>query len=400
MTFQTGSSQAGPTEAPFTLSSPLARRAKAAEQPPPIAMASPDINEQDVEAVAAVVRSGRLALGFRAPAFERAVADYVGVEHAVAVSSGTAALHLIVKALGLGPRDEVLVPSFTFAASVNAILYEGARPVFAEMDPETFNLDVKDLEHRITHHTKAILAVDVFGAPADWDALGRIAKRYGLALIDDCCEALGAEYQGRKVGGFGQAGAFAFYPNKQVTTGEGGMIVTNRSDLAALARSYANQGRGAMGAWLEHERLGYNYRMDEMSAALGLSQFKRIEEILDRREAVARCYAERLRALPEVGIPGAVAGGRRSWFVYVVTLPDGCDRDETIEGMEEDGVPARGYFSPIHTQAYIRRLYGDLEGTLPVTEAMARRTLALPFHVHLTDAEMDRVVASLKKNMK
>ena len=363
-------------------------------------MAAPDLDERDVEAVAAVVRSGRLALGPRAGDFERAVAGYVGVRHAVAVSSGTAALHLIVRGLGLGPRDEVLVPSFTFAASVNAILYEGARPVFVEMDPETLNLDPADLERRITHRTRAILAVDVFGLPADWDTLERLGRRYGLPLIDGCCEALGAEYRGRRLGSFGDAGAFAFYSDDQITTGEGGMIVTDRDDLAALARSCANQGRGAMGAWPEHARMGYSYRMDEMSAALGLSQMGRIDQLLARRERVARMYREGLAAaLPEVAVPEPAGQGRRSWFAFAVTLPEGCDRDRTIAGMESEGVPARGCFAPIHTQPYIRERFGDLEGTLPVTEAVARRTLALPFHNRLIGAQVDRVLGALRRHL-
>ena len=365
----------------------------------PIAMAHPDISEEDVAAVVQVLRSGCLSLGPRVTSFEKAVAEYVGVEHAIAVSSGTAALHLIVKSLGLGTRDEVLVPSFTFASSVNAILYEGAKPVFVEMDPNTFNLDVSDLEHRITHRTRAIMAVDIFGVPADWDALSRVAERHGLALIDDCCEALGAECQGRKLGSFGHAGAFAFYPNKQITTGEGGIIVTNRSDLAALTRSYANQGRGAMGAWLEYDRMGYNYRMDEMSAALGVSQMGRIDEMLARRERVARMYTERLAMMAGVEAPRPVAGGKRSWFVYVVTLEEGLDRDLTMQRMAKEGIPTRGYFSPIHTQPYIRKLFGDLEGTLPVTEALAKRTLALPFHNHMTEPEIERVLDSLGRNL-
>jgi perosamine synthetase len=362
-------------------------------------MALPEMDERDVQAVSRVVRSGCLALGPMVTRFEQAIAEYVGVEHAVAVSSGTAALHLIVKALGLGPRDEVLVPSFTFAASVNAILYEGAKPVFVEMDPRTFNLAVADLEHRVTHRTRAIMAVDVFGLPADWTRLDQFAQQFGLMLIDDCCEALGAEHSGRKLGGFGQAGAFAFYPNKQITTGEGGMLVTNRADLAALARSYANQGRDAMGAWLEHDRIGFNYRMDEMSAALGLAQFERIESFLAKREHVARMYTERLAGIPGVQGPPPFPPGRRSWFVYVVTLDPGCDRDRTIRGMEAEGVPARGYFAPIHTQPYILQRYGDLRGTLPVTEAMARRTLALPFHNNMTESVIERVLAALARNI-
>jgi perosamine synthetase len=366
----------------------------------PVQMCLAEVSEQDIEAVTQVVRSTRLALGPMAPAFERAMAAYVGVEHAVAVSSGTAALHLIVKALGLGPRDEVLVPSFTFAASVNALLYEGVRPVFVDMDPHSLNLDPADLEHRITHRTRAIMAVDVFGVPADWEGLERVAKRHGLMLIDDCCEGLGSEHKGRKLGSFGEAGAFAFYPNKQITTGEGGMIVTNRADLATLARSYANQGRSAMGAWLEHDRVGYNYRLDEMSAALGLSQLGRIEEIVAKRNRVAQLYTERLAGLAQVEAPWEFPWNRRSWFVYAVTLEEGLDRDRTIAAMAEEGVPARGYFAPIHTQPYIRELYGDLAGTLPVTEKMAKRTLALPFHNRLTEGEVEHVLGVLKRSLR
>lgn len=365
----------------------------------PIAMSAPEVDESDVRAVQEVVRSGRLALGPRLEQFERAMAGYVGVRHAVAVGSGTAALHLIVRALGLGPGDQVLVPSFTFAASVNAILYEGAEPVFVDLDPDTCNLDVADLEARITPRTRAIMAVDVFGHPADWEALERIAARHGLALVDDCCEALGAEYRGRKIGTFGAAGAFAFYPNKQMTTGEGGMVVTDDARLADLCRSCANQGRSAMGAWLQHDRLGWNYRMDELSAALGLSQLARLERFLARREAVARAYGERLDGWAEVRAPRVRPDVRMSWFVYVVTLAEGLDRDRTLAGMEREGVPARGYFAPVHTQPYIRERLGDLSGTLPRTEAMARRTLALPFHNALQPDEIDRVLGVLKRNL-
>jgi perosamine synthetase len=361
-----------------------------------ISMSRADLDERDVEAVVEVIRSGRLAMGPRGEAFEEAMARYVGVEHAVAVGSGTAALHLIVKALGLGEGDEVLVPSFTFAASVNAFLYEGARPVFVEVDPLTFNLDPGDLEHRITRHTRAIMVVDAFGHPADWEGLSRVAARHGLLLVDDCCESLGARYRGQPLGSLGAAGAFAFYPNKQMTTGEGGMVVTRDGGLARACRSFANQGRDAMGSWLRHERLGHNYRMDEMSAALGCSQLARLEDMLARRERVARRYTERLAGLP-LRTPVVLPGVRMSWFVYVVTLDEGLDRDRTLEAMEALGVPARGYFAPVHTQPYIRERYGDLAGTLPVTEALARRTLALPFHNRMEEGQIDHVVATLRR---
>jgi len=399
LTRSTASLTPNPPAAPWV----VAEERRARPRPEPsreLAMASAEIDESDIQAVVSVLRSGRLALGPRAAAFERAVASYAGVRHAVAVGSGTAALHLIVKALGIGPRDEVLVPSFTFAASVNAFLYEGAVPVFVELEPDTCNLDIQDLERRITGRTKAIMAVDVFGHPADWDALERVAARTGLPVIDDCCEAIGADHRGRRLGSLGAAGAFAFYPNKQITTGEGGMIVTSDDRLAEFCRSCANQGRGAMGAWLQHDRLGHNYRMDELSAALGLSQLARLDHFIARRARVARQYGERLAAMDGVRAPAVRPEVRMSWFVYVVTLDEGCDRDRTIAGMEREGVPARGYFAPIHTQPYIRERFGDLAGTLPLTEAMARRTLALPFHNDLQESEIERVLAVLRRNLR
>jgi perosamine synthetase len=328
--------------------------------------------------------------------FERLIAEYVGVPHAVAVNSGTAALHLIVRALGLEPGDEVLVPSFSFAASINAVLYEGATPVFVDIQPDTYNLDPDDLEGKITGRSRAIMAVDVFGHPAEWGRIMEIAQRHGLGVIDDACEALGAQYRGVKIGQFGDAAAFAFYPNKQLTTGEGGMIVTNSARIAQLARSMRNQGRGEMGAWLEHERLGYNYRLDEMSAALGSSQIRRLECFLLKRERVAQMYSERLQEFDEIRLPVVRPEVRMSWFVYVVTVAEGLDRDAMMRELETQGVPCRGYFAPLHLQPYIRSKFGPRGAALPVTESVARRTVALPFHNNLTEAEVERVVVALE----
>lgn len=361
-----------------------------------IPMASPEISEEDVQAVLEVVRSGRLALGPKTKEFENAIAEYVGVRHAVAVSSGTAALHLIVRAMGIGPGDEVLVPSFTFAASVNAIIYEGAKPVFVDIDPETYNLDPEDLEQKITERTKAIMAVDIFGHPAEWDEITSIADKHGLRVIDDSCEALGAEYKGRKIGQFGDAATFAFYPNKQMTTGEGGIIVTDDSEIARQARSMRNQGRGEMGAWLTHERLGYNYRMDEMSAALGVSQLSRIDTFVSKRAGVAQIYTNKLEPFPWIRTPVVKPYVRMSWFVYVVTLAEGLERDAVIEKLDAAGIPARGYFAPIHTQPYIRELLGPDIEPLPVTELVARRTIALPFHNNLSELQIEAVVGALR----
>lgn len=360
-----------------------------------ISMSAAEIDDVDIEAVIDVLRSGRLSLGPQTQAFEAAICQYIGVQQAVAVSSGTAALHLIVKALGLGACDEVLVPSFTFAASVNALLYEGATPVFVDIEADTFNLDPTDLRRKVTPQTRAIMAVDVFGHPADWAAIEDCADEFHLKLIDDSCEALGAEYRGRKVGCFGDASAFAFYPNKQMTTGEGGIVVTNNPEIARVSRSLSNQGRSEMGAWLEHERLGYNYRMDEMSAALGLSQLTRIETFLTKRERVARMYADCLGNSEVIQVPWTKSCVRRSWFVYVVTLAEGIDRQAVAKAMEASGIPVRCYFSPVHLQPYMRERFGFKGGELPVTEAIAQRTLALPFHNNLTEEQVQRVAESL-----
>lgn len=363
----------------------------------PIPMSRPDITEADVEAVVGVLRSGRLALGPKTIELERAIADYAGVEHAVAVGSGTAALHLIVKALGIGSGDEVLVPSFTFAASVNAFLYEGARPVFVDIEPATYNLDPEDLERKITSRTKAVMVVDVFGHPAEWDEILRISAEHGLRVIDDSCEALGAEYRGRRLGSFGDAAAFAFYPNKQITTGEGGILVTDDLGIARSARSLRNQGRGEMGAWLSHDRLGYNYRLDEMSAALGVSQMARLPSHLEKRDRVARAYTERLKSFDRVRTPSPKPHVRMSWFVYVVTLAPPLNRAPVMAAMEARGIPVRGYFTPVHLQPYIRRELAVNCAPLPVTESVAGRTLALPFHNNLSEREVEAVVEALEE---
>ena len=362
-----------------------------------VRMSSADLDDSDVQAVVKVIRSGRLALGPQTRAFEQLISDYVGVRHAVAVNSGTSALHLAVRALGIGPGDEVLVPSFTFASSVNAILFEGATPVFVDIEPETYNLDPADLERKVTPRTRAIMAVDLFGHPAEWDEIADIAARHGLRVIDDSCEALGAAYRGRKLGQFGDAAAFAFYPNKQMTTGEGGILVTDDDEIARLARSMRNQGRSEMGAWLSHERLGYNYRIDEMSAALGASQFQRLETFLAKRARVAQMYTAQIAQLERVRPPVVRPHVQMSWFVYVVTLEEGLSRDGVMRTMEGMDIPTRGYFAPIHTQPYIRERFGDLRGQLPVTESISQRTIALPFHNHVDEATVEFVCEGLRR---
>lgn len=359
-------------------------------------MSAPEILEEDVEAVTAVLRSGTLSLGPVAEEFERAVADYVGVKHGVAVNSGTSALHLCVRAAGLGEGDEVVTSPFSFVASANCILYERAVPVFADIEEDTLGLDPQSVAAAISPRTRAVLPVHVFGQPAPLDPLLAICRSHDLVMIEDACEALGSEYRGKRVGGFGQSACFSFYPNKQITTGEGAVIVTNDDAVAAALRSMRNQGRGAMGAWLEHEALGYNYRMTEMSAALGLSQMRRIDAILARRGAAAARYCAALAPLDGIRlIEPAASTTQLSWFAAIAQLDPAFDRDQVIAALAGRGIPARAYFSPLHLQPLYRERFGFTGGEFPVTERVARSTIALPFFSAISDDQIDRVCAEL-----
>lgn len=360
-----------------------------------VPLSSPDIGPEEHELVGRVLDSGVLSIGPVVAEFERMMADYLGVRDSVAVSSGTAGLHLAVRALDIGEGDEVITTPFSFVASSNCILYERARPVFADIEPRTLNLDPGQVESLITDKTRALLPVHAFGHPADMDALMDIAARYGLAVIEDACEAIGATYNGQKAGTIGDAGVFAFYPNKQITTGEGGVIATDSPELAGLFRSMRNQGRSANNLWLHHERLGYNYRLDELSAALGVAQAAKIDEILDRREAVARSYQTKLGGLKGVILPRVLPGVKMSWFVYVIRLERGIDRNRVMQYLQEHGVDCRPYFTPIHLQPFYRRLFDYREGNFPNTEAAASSTLALPFFNRLTEGQMDYVSRTL-----
>src|SRR5262245_61253014 len=358
----------------------------------PIAMSAPTITDADERAVVRALRSGVLGLGPEAQELERLAAEVSGTRFGVAVSSGTAGLHLIIAALGIGPGDEVLVPSFTFAASINAILYMGARPILCDIERDTFNIDPNEIRGKRTQATRAVMVVDIFGHPADWESIAQEAE--GLLLIEDSCEAIGASYQGRAAGSFGVAGCFAFYPNKQITTGEGGVIVTDNDALAGRCRSLRNQGRGSMGAWLEHEHLGYNYRMDELSAALGVSQLQRLDDILRARASVAARYTDALRDVPRLRTPTIRPDVQISWFVYVVELDADVDRNGVVHALRGEGIPSRIYFPPLHRQRYLQA-YAD--SNLPVTDDVASRVLALPFHTGLTEAHVERVVSGLGK---
>jgi perosamine synthetase len=357
-----------------------------------IPMSQPSIDRDDVAAVLGVLRTPVLSLGPAVVKFEQAVADYVGTSEAVAVNSGTSGLHLCLAAAGIGPCDEVVTSPFSFIASANCALYQGAKPVFADIDPSTYNLDPDRAEAAITRRTRAMIPVDVFGQPAPIEDFRTIAGRHGLALIEDACEAIGAERDGRRAGSRARAAVFAFYPNKQITTGEGGMIVTDDVEMARILRSLSNQGRDDAGTWMNHVRLGYNYRLDEMSAALGLSQLTKLDTILERRARVAGWYAERLRFLEGVHIPQIAAETTRmSWFVYVIRLDERLDRPALMAGLESDGIPTRPYFVPIHLQPLYRSRFGYRLGDFPVTERVARTTLALPFFTEMTEQQVDYV---------
>jgi len=363
-----------------------------------IPLSSPDIEEDDIAAVVRVLRGTRLSLGPVLGEFERRFAEYVGAPHAVAVSSGTAGLHLSLLALGIGTGDEVIVPSFTFIAAANVIRYVGAVPVFVDIDPITLNMDAECVESAVTARTRALMVVHTFGCPADLNALLEIAARHRLKVIEDACEAIGAESSGRKVGTFGDAGVFAFYPNKQITTGEGGMVVTRDGDVAATLQSLRNQGRRPGDDWFEHADLGYNYRISEMSCALGLTQLGRVESILARRRAVAEEYDRRLWPCPELTLPGLTRPGDViSWFVYVVRLSgrfNAMQRDEVRQSLIDRDIGCGRYFAPIHLQPAYRSL-ASARVELPVTKELAVRTLALPFFNRITSDQIAEVCESL-----
>ena len=364
-----------------------------------IPLSKPDVTSQDILAVNEVLSSTQLALGPKLKAFEQAMANYVDVGSAVAVNSGTSALHLIIRALGIGPGDEVITTPFSFVASTNCILMEGATPVFVDIESRTLCIDPELIEGAITPRTVAILAVDVFGHPADWHRLSQIAAEHNLVLIEDSAEALGSRLDGKSCGSFGRAAVFAFYPNKQITTGEGGMIASDDEDLAELCCSMANQGRGD-DRWLSHARLGYNYRLDEMSAALGLSQLARIEEIVAARAKVADWYLEGLKATDEIVLPRVADNVRMSWFVFVIQLSEAFtreNRDQTIAALRARDIGCRDYFQPIHLQPFIRERLGTARGQFPITEAVSDRTIALPFFPQMTREQVCVVFEALSE---
>lgn len=378
-----------------------------------IPLSRPDITDLEIDLVTRVMRSGRLSIGPVQEQFEQLVATRAGCMHGVAVSSGTAGLHLAMQALGIGPGDEVITTPFSFIASANSILYVGATPVFVDICPRSLNMDPKLVEAAITPRTKAILAVETFGNPARMDEIAQVAARYEIPLIEDCCEALGSSLNKRPAGHFGRIGVFGFYPNKQITTGEGGMIVTDDKRLADLCRSMRSQGRAvpgldlpptseapstSTGAWLHHPRLGYNYRLSEVNAAIGLGQMKRFDEILEKRERVAREYIRQLIGLQDIMVPTVEPGVVMSWFVFVVRLASHYtkeERDRIIQGMRRHDVGAADYFPCIHLQPFYRERFGFKPGDFPIAESVSQRTIALPFYNDLSREDIDMVVQTL-----
>lgn len=388
-----------------------------------IPMSSPDLTDLERQAVLAVLNTPILSMGAQIKMFEQTFIDLTGAKHAIGVNSGTAGLHLCVRSAGIGAGDLVITTPFSFVASSNALLFENAVPVFVDIDPRTGNIDpklvaqaVKDIaaggktvdkwlprqgvDHKSPGPLKALLPVDVFGQPADMDKINSIAQEYHLQVIEDSCEALGATYKGRLAGTLGDFGIFAFYPNKQITTGEGGVVITSDDKAADFMRALRNQGRAPGDTWLSHTHLGYNYRLDEMSAALGVVQMSRLDELLTKREQVAAWYGDRLSEIPGVEVPIVESSTTRmSWFVYVIRLDKKIDRDKLAKRLESRGVPVRPYFLPIHLQPYMVERFGWREGDFPVTEDLGRRGLAVPFSGMMTEEQVEYVSRVIREEI-
>jgi dTDP-4-amino-4,6-dideoxygalactose transaminase len=362
-----------------------------------IPLARPAIGAREEELVLEVLRSRRLSLGPRLEEFESALGERIGAAHVSAVASGTAGLHLALRAVGIEAGDEVITTPFSFVASANSILYEGARPVFCDIDRRTLNLDPEAAAAAVTDRTAGALPVHIFGYPADMPAFERIAGEHGLWLVEDACEALGAAHgDGTRVGARGHPAVFAFYPNKQVATGEGGAVVCADAEMKARIDSERNQGRAPDMGWLDHDRLGFNYRLSDVACALGIAQLERLDDLLAARAQVAAAYSDRLAGIEGLELPCPDADGdRRSWFVYVVQLPDQVDRDATVEQMRAAGIDSKPYLPAIHLMSFYRERFGHREGEFPVCEAVSRRSLALPFFPELSEAQLDRVTGTL-----
>ncbi len=364
-----------------------------------IQLAKPDINEADIQSVEKVLRSGWLSLGPQLKAFEEAFAKKIGCRFAVGVNSGTSGLHLALRALGIKAGDEVITSTFSFIASSNCAIYQGATPRFVDVDLNTFNLDSKKLEEKITPKTKAIVIPHIFGQSCDMTELMAIARKHNLFVVEDACESILATHSGKKLGTFGDVAVFAFYPNKQMTTGEGGMIVTNNESIEKYCRSAANQGRGDTMQWLSHDKLGYNYRIDEMSCALGLSQLSRIEEFVAKRIEIAAKYSAAFQEVDYIQTLEVPLNNTCSWFVYPIRVPERV-RDRVIELLCERDVQAKAYFFPcIHQQPFYRTEYGYSDGDFPEAEKLSKETIVLPFFTDLSDEQIVTVVEAVKTSI-
>jgi perosamine synthetase len=364
----------------------------------PISLSGPDITEAEIQAVVTVLRTPQLSLGPKVPEFERAFCERLGVKHAIACNSGTSGLHLMWRAVGVGRGHEVITTPFSFIASSNSVVFDGGHPVFVDIEPDTWQIDPRRVEAAITPRTKAILPVDVFGSIPDMDAINAIGRRRGLRVLEDSCEALGSSYRDRPAGTLAEAGVFGFYPNKQITTGEGGMIVTNDDGVANSCRVMRNQGRDPGAGWLSHARLGFNYRLPDINCAIGVEQMRRLDEIISKRERVAGWYLARLRDEKRITMQRVPAEVKMSWFVMVVKLADDYtreQRDTILRRLHDQGIGCREYFTPIHLQPFYHEM-GYKQGQFPITEAVSSRTIALPFHNNLTEADVDRVVKTLR----
>lgn len=361
-----------------------------------IQIAKPYIDKEDIKGVVDVLRSGWLSLGPKYKLFEERLAEYVGVKYACAVSSGTAALHLGVKALGFKEGDEVITSPYSFVASSNVLLYEGIKPVFVDIEETTFNIDPALIEEAITEKTKAILPVHIFGQSADMNEIMTITKKNKLKVLEDSCESLGAIYKGRMVGTTGDVGTYAFYPNKQITTGEGGMVVTNSKEIYNLCDSMRNQGRGDSREWLVHERLGYNYRMDEMSASLGITQLKKIDWMIEERRKIASWYNEALANINGVKIPVIGPNRTHSWFVYVIRVKGGR-RNKLMSELSKMGIQTKPYLPVIHLQPFMREMFNFKEGDFPRAEEIAKETLALPLYIGLKLKDIEYISDKINK---
>jgi len=389
---------------PIPLAGPRAKAGESQSGPSPvpvgdvIPLAQPVLGEAEERAVIEVLRSGQLSLGPRLAQFEGAFAARVGAPLASAVSSGTAGLHLALRAAGVGKGDEVITSPFSFVASANAALYERARPVFADIDPVTLNLDPAAAQAAITQRTRAILPVHIFGYPADMPAFEAIAAEHGLTIVEDACEALGARHaDGVPVGGRGHAAVFGFYANKQLTTGEGGMVTTADPAVKQRIDSERNQGRAPDMGWLDHDRLGFNYRLSEVACALGIAQLDRLDEMLAARAQVAACYRQALAGIEGLDLPCEDRGGdERGWFVFVVQLPHGIDRDETVRALTARGIQSKPYLPAIHLMSFYRERLGHRGGEFPVCEDVAARSLALPFFPQMSEGQVARVAEQLR----